>query len=159
MSIALSDDLKERKAQILKALDELGVTNVHVEWCGSGDSGGIESVTAKDAEQDIEIDLEKTRITMDVIVEESIDTGRKQKDGTPIYKKVGHHENQEMSLEKAVEQFSYDLMNETDASSFDNDGAQGSLMFEWDKKKKLWTVHYEHSFNVSNSETQFDEDI
>ena len=155
----LSAELKERKAIIIEALDKLEVDLVEVRWSGSGDSGQVDGIDAKDTEQDTDIDLSKTHVTMKVVREESVDSGRKDKKGVPIYIKVKKTEDKEMNLSEAIEQFSYDLLDETNAASFDNDGAQGSLEFTWDKKTKQWTVHYSHSFNVVNEETQHDEDI
>ena len=157
----LSSELNATKKVITDALDQLKITNVHVEWSGGGDSGQVDSVTAKDAEQDVEIDLEKSSaMEVDRVVSESIDSGRKRKDGTPIYIQVKKTVKQTVNLEELISTFAEDLWDHFGQGGwYNNEGGQGHMEFQWDKKKKVWVIHFEHDNNETVATTAVNEDI
>jgi hypothetical protein len=161
MSQNLSKELNTRKLEITSALDDLGITSVRVEWSGGGDSGQVDSIDAKDDEQDTEIDLEKAGIReIDEVYEESIDSGKKNKDGSTKYVRVKRTRKVTKNLHEIIEQFAYDLWDHFGQGGwYNNDGGFGHMEFVWDKKKKVWNIEFEHSNNYTESKVEVSETL
>lgn len=142
---SLSPELASRRDAVFDALAMLKVTDVHVEWSGGGDSGQVDCVTAKDTKQDIEIDLEKTQaITVTKIVEESVDTGRKKKDGTPIYINVKKTVQEAVNLEQEISSFTEDLWDYFGQGGwYNNDGGHGNMQIDV-KAREMKFEHYNY---------------
>jgi hypothetical protein len=147
--VKLSDDLVDRKNTLIDALAKLKVTHVEVRWQGSGDDGGIEEINARDEKQDTEIDLEKSApVAITKVVEESIDSGRRKKDGTPIYIKVKKTVNETVSLHDALEGFTTDVWDHFQCVDFNNDGGRGELTIDVATRD----VKFEHFYYTSSEE-------
>lgn len=104
--------LSERKKALLRELRKLGVTELEVQWSGGGDSGQIDSITAQDEKQDVEVDLTKHSATWDTVQYgcQSTDVAKKQT-GT---------------IEDMVDDFVSGWWQETGMEGWqDNDGGQG----------------------------------
>lgn len=145
--MSLSKELEARKRDITTALDDLHITHVKVDWSGGGDSGQVDSITAMDGEQGNEIDLEKSGTReIDVIKEESIDSGKKDKNGAPKYIRVKKVVKETKNLSQIIEDFAYDLWEHFGQGGwYNNEGGYGDMEFTWDKKTKQWTIHFSHS--------------
>lgn len=145
--MSLSPELEKTKREILALLDELNVGHVKVEWSGGGDSGQVDSVTATDNEQGEEVDLEKSGVKeVDEVYEESVDSGKKNKDGTPRYIRVKKTRKVTRNLHEMIENFAYDLWEHFDQGGwYNNEGGYGDMEFTWNKKKKRWDIHFSHS--------------
>jgi hypothetical protein len=143
----LNEELKKRKLEITSALDEMHITHVLVKWSGGGDSGQVDEITATDGEQDNEIDLEKSGLReVEVIKEESIDSGKKDKNGHTKYIRVKKTVKETKNLHQLIEDFAYDLWEFFGQGGwYNNEGGYGDLEFTWDKKAKQWTIHFSHS--------------
>lgn len=157
--MSLSKELEATKREITSSLDELGATYVRVEWSGGGDSGQVDSIEAKDAEQDIEIDLSKSGTKeIDVTYEESVDSGRKDKKGNSVYIRVKKTKKETKSLHDMIEDFAYSLWDHFGQGGwYNNDGGQGHMEFAWDKKKKRWEIKFEHYNNYTESKLDVEE--
>jgi hypothetical protein len=110
-SVAPVDDVRARnKAIVFAALAEAGIHRVTVEYDGSGDSGQIDSIEAWDAAN------EKIRLP----------SSRK----VQLASENADHPVDNIGLEAAVEQLSWDYLYDNYCGWENNDGAFGTFVFD-----------------------------
>ncbi len=139
----LPTELASRRDAIFAALQALKVTTVEIKWSGGGDSGQVDEIHAFDKKQGVEIDLEKTdAITVERTFEESIDSGRKKKDGTTIYIQVKKTATETVNLEKEIGSFTEDLWVHFGQDGWwNNEGGYGDMTIDMKKRE----MHFSHS--------------
>lgn len=121
----------ENKIDLFNALEAAGIARVIVEFDGYGDSGQIESIQADD--------LQGRRVAMPA---ETI-AYRRQDRGQDLAQTNGH------TLYDAVEAMAYACLAETHPGWENNDGADGSFIFE----TKTRTIHLEHNQRYTDTTT------
>lgn len=123
------------KAALFDALAAAGIMTVIVEFDGSGDSGQIENVSARESEKSVDLPDSQIEIAQ-------ARWGRSE------------IERQTLPVWEAVEQLAYDLLEETHAGWEINDGAYGKFTF--DVAERSITLDYNERFtHVSNFEHEF----
>lgn len=141
----LSAEMAVTRDIIFDKLAELKITSVDVRWSGGGDSGQIDSVTAHDEKQDIEIDLEKSGMVVDKVYSESVDSGRKDKHGVPIYIQVKKTKQETVNLEQMIGDFAEDLWDHFGQGGwYNNDGGFGNMIIDV-KKREMKFEHYNYT--------------
>ena len=116
------------KAVLFDVLAPAGITSIHVDFDGEGDSGQINGVLALAGDQPIK--LPATRLTL-----QQLRWG--QTESTPS----------EFTLAEAIETLCYDYLEETHGGWENNDGAYGEFRFDVAKR----TIELE--FNGRYTET------
>lgn len=117
--------IQAQKKEILAALLACHIHKVVGEFSGGGDSGDVNDVTAFDMDQGtekdpVEVDLEKSTLTIDVIEEESVmnpKTGKYIK----LKKKV------QKPLKEALHNFIYEAACQGQGDWVNNEGGQGNV--------------------------------
>lgn len=136
----LPKELAETKEALMLKLAELKVTTVDVEWNGSGDSGGVESVTAKDEEQDVEVELDDHEVTIN---------SRNESYGTNGKAAKVTYTSETKKLGEAIDQFCMDWVDHHGYGGWYNDeGGCGTAVF--DVKKKTVELSHSHYEQVTN---------
>lgn len=141
------------REQIFDALTELRVTSARADWSGGGDSGQVDSVVARDEKQDVEVDLGKSLITVNLIEEESVDSGRVDSNGVTIYIDVKKTVTKKINLEELIGSFAEDLWTHFDQGGwYNDDGGYGSLVIDV-AKRDMKFEHY-NNYTESNLDAQ-----
>lgn len=118
------------KEVLFDGLRLVGIAHVLVSFDGSGDSGQIESIDARnDADQNVT--LPAAQITF---------AGIDWQTGAPTERRL--------SLECAVEELVYDLLSATHSGWQDNDGAYGEFCID----ARARTIHLEFNERFTSSE-------
>ena len=118
------------KEVLFDGLRHVGIAHVLVNFDGSGDSGQIESIEARnDADQSVP--LPAAQITFAGIDWQS-----------------GATTERRLSLEGAVEELVYDLLSDTHSGWQDNDGAYGEFCID----ARARTIHLEFNERFTSSE-------
>ena len=108
----LADEVRpQNKVAILTALAAADIASVIVNFDGAGDSGQIEDVSA--FADDVPVELPATNVEI----------------ATPVWDGTGC-ETRNLHLREAIEQFAYDLLEETHDGWEINEGAYGEFSFD-----------------------------
>ncbi len=118
------------KDRLFDGLMAAGITHVTVTFDGSGDSGQIESIDARD-DADQSVTLPAVQITF---------AGIDWQSGAPTERRL--------SLEGAVEELVYRLLSATHSGWQDNDGAYGEFCID----ARARTIHLEFNERFTSSE-------
>lgn len=118
------------KEVLFDGLRYVGVAHVLVSFDGSGDSGQIESIDARN-ETDQSVTLPAAQIAF---------AGIDWETGAPIERRL--------TLEGAVEELVYDLLSATHSGWLDNDGAYGEFCID----ARARTIHLEFNERFTSSE-------
>jgi hypothetical protein len=139
----LNKELAETKDAIFDTLVKLKIGTVDVMWNGGGDSGGVESVVAKDEKQDVEVELDNHEIEIKVRNENLVKTGKS-------YKTVVTFTKETKKLNDAIESFCMDWVDSKGSSGwYNDDGGFGSAQF--DVAKREISIDHENNETISNS--------
>ncbi len=103
--------LPANKAVLFDALAAAGITSVHVEFDGYGDSGQIEDITVKAGEEPAELPDERIEIF------------------DPVWGSADL-EKQTVTIGEAIEALAYAFLRQTHAGWENNDGAYGDFTFD-----------------------------
>ena len=118
------------KEVLFDGLRHVGIAHVLVNFDGSGDSGQIESIEARnDADQSVT--LPAAQITF---------AGIDWQSGAPTERRL--------TVEAAVEELVYDLLSDTHSGWQDNDGAYGEFCID----ARARTIHLEVNERFTSSE-------
>lgn len=119
--------VKRNRETIMAALRSLGATKVRVFYCGSGDSGGIEDVEILGSDnQPLQTD---SLPNVQVMGEKGIWEGEK-------YQSI--ETNEELRLDVAIKDFCYDRIGSEHAGYENNDGGEGTFLFDPESGKITW---------------------
>jgi hypothetical protein len=144
------ENVEKNKKVILKVLEDMGVKQVKVEYDGSGDSGQIEDVTLirrtsieamGEAIEDNDV-VEEGEDEVMVVIEK--ETNRFNGEGWD--RKV---EEVTESIEEAVKELCYDLLEGLHAGWEINEGSNGEFMFEVGEG----VIHLTHHNNYMETDT------
>lgn len=124
--------------RILPVLREYDVATVYVGFDGCGDSGSIHTVRYDPD------DFDGNAIEVDVVTI----TSRHEAGGW-----VSNREVSRQSVDKAVEELTYDYLEETDVDWYNNDGGYGELEIDVEEG----SVSLEVNVNYTDSNTEFNE--
>lgn len=118
----------ERRAKLFEALKEIGAGGVMVEYTGYGDSGQIESVTAWKVGESYE-----SCTAMSLSARMGFPKLRvryvKKTDSDGLEKTISV-ENEEMSLQDAIEEFCWDALEKTHDGWENEEGGNGTFEFD-----------------------------
>jgi hypothetical protein len=134
------DQTPRRQDPIYAALKKLGVKKLRVAYSGSGDSGCIDEIKASDkAGQCVELPQTFVPYTF-THTTYNFQSGSCETAAT---------ETKNLPLPEAVEQWSYDLLEEHFAGWENNEGSSGAIAFDIDTR--TGELQHEEYFFESNS--------
>lgn len=131
-------------AEIVKACDKAGITNIAISYSGSGDDGGINEATYLPEENTFEL----SQITVSQKSKKyEWDNETKERKEEIIIREIG--------LEVSVDDYFYDVAQRFDID-FNNEGCEGSFYINIAERK----IEVENEVFYTRSESQsFDEEI
>ena len=121
--------LPANKAVLFDALAAAGITSVHVDFDGYGDSGQIEDITVKAGDEPAELPDERIEIF------------------DPIWGST-EIEKQTMTIREAIEALAYAFLRQTHAGWENNDGAYGDFTFN--VAERTITLDYNERYTETN---------
>lgn len=135
------DHFAENKRVIIKAMRENGIAQATVTYSGVGDSGGIDSIEASRSD-DVVVNL--SALMVNVLVRHSTWSGGGWNS------KISEENT---SLNEALEQFTYDWLEDNHSGWENNDGADGEVNFDIDEGK-ISITHRTHYTEVDVDEVE-----